>query len=84
MLDKKYNTCYINNVITNNVITNKEKMRMKRMIDDCFIQALRYNSYAIMHEFFGMIKMAYMLNAISMEEFDFLFSAGMALDGDLR
>lgn len=57
---------------------------MKRMIDDCFIQALRYNSHATMFEFFGMIKMAYMLDAISMEEFDFLFRAGMLFDGDLR
>lgn len=57
---------------------------MKNMIDECFIQALKYNSHAKMHEFFGMVKMALMLNAIKMEEFYFLISAGMALDGDLR
>lgn len=56
---------------------------MKKMIDDCFIQALRYNSHARMFEFFGMIKMAFMLNAITMDEFDFLIKAGMALVGDL-
>lgn len=57
---------------------------MKNMIDECFIQALRFNSHDKMCEFFGMIKMAYMLDGITMDEFDFLIKAGMALDGDLR
>ena len=57
---------------------------MKRMIDECFLEAVRYNSHAKMFEFFGMLKMAFMLDAIDMNEFDFLFSAGMALVGDLR
>lgn len=57
---------------------------MKKIIDDCFIQALRFNSYANMFEFFGMVKMAFMLDAITIYEFDFLIRAGMALLGDLR
>lgn len=56
---------------------------MKTMIDDCFIYAIIYNSHAKMYEFFGMIKIAFMLDAIDANEFDFLFKAGMALDGDL-
>lgn len=56
---------------------------MKKMIDDCFIYAIVYNSHAKMYEFFGMIKMAFMLDAISADEFDFLIKAGMALDGSL-
>lgn len=57
---------------------------MKTMIDECFIQAIRFNSHSKMFEFFGMVKMAFMLDAISLDEFNFLISAGMALDGDLR
>lgn len=57
---------------------------MKAMIDECFINALRYNSHAAMFEFFGMVKMAFMLDAIRADEFDFLIRAGTALDGDLR
>ena len=57
---------------------------MKKMIDDSFIQAIIYNSYANMYEFFGMVKMAFMLDAISIYEFNFLIRAGMALLGDLR
>ena len=57
---------------------------MKNMIDECFIEAVRYNSHAKMFEFFGMVKMAFMLDRINVNEFDFLFRAGMALDGDLR
>lgn len=56
---------------------------MKTMIDDCFIYAIIYNSHAKMYEFFGMIKMAFMLDAIDANEFNFLIRAGMALDGDL-
>lgn len=57
---------------------------MKNMIDDCFMYAVIYNSHAKMYEFFGMIKIAFMMDAIDASEFDFLFKAGMALDGDLR
>lgn len=57
---------------------------MNAMINDCFLEAVRYNSHAKMFEFFGMLKMAFMLDAIDMKAFDFLFSAGMALVGDLR
>lgn len=57
---------------------------MNEMINGCFLDAVRYNSHAKMYEFFGMLKMAFILDAIDMDEFDFLFSAGMALDGDLR
>lgn len=56
---------------------------MKNMIDEWFMKALRFNSHDIMCQFFGMIRMAYMLDAITMDEFDFLLNAGMALDGDL-
>lgn len=56
---------------------------METMIDECFISALRYNSHATMFEFFGMVKMAFMLDAIRADEFDFLIRAGMALDGSL-
>lgn len=57
---------------------------MKNMIDECFIEAVRHNSHAKMFEFFGMVKMAFMLDGINVNEFDFLIRAGMALDGDLR
>lgn len=56
---------------------------MKTMINECFLDAVSGNSHAKMFEFFGMVKMAFMLNGITVNEFDFLIRAGMALDGDL-
>ena len=56
---------------------------MKTMINECFLDAIISNSHAKMFEFFGMVKMAFMLDRINVNEFDFLIRAGMALDGDL-
>jgi len=48
---------------------------MNAMINDCFLEAVSHNSHAKMFEFFGMLKMAFMLDAIDMNEYDFLFRA---------